>query len=405
MDFNDTPEEASYRRAARDWLAANGPAKGWFAGLASDAERLDAARAWQRTKFEGGYSCITWPVDIGGQGGAPIQQVIYNQEEAAYEVPRGYFDITFGMCLPTVIKTADAATKNRFIEPSLRGEKIWCQLFSEPAAGSDLAGLRTRAVRDGDEWVINGQKVWTSGAHFSDYGLLIARTDPDKPKHKGLTMFWIDMRSPGIEVRPIKQMSGRSGFNEVWFDDLRVPDAQRLGDVDDGWRVSLVTLMNERLSIGGGAAINFADLFSVARSVTMDGNRTLASDTAFREKVADWYVQAEGVKLTGFRTLTALSRGETPGPESSISKVVSANLAQSVAHEMLDIEGEYGLIVEPDLAPVGGVYQAQMLSSPGSRLAGGTDEVLRNIIAERVLGLPGEIRVDKNVAFKDIPTG
>lgn len=405
MDFNDTPEEASYRHAARDWLAANGPAKGWFAGLASDAERLDAARAWQRTKFEGGYSCITWPVEIGGQGGAPIQQVIYNQEEASYEVPRGYFDITFGMCLPTVIKTADDATKNRFIEPSLRGEKIWCQLFSEPAAGSDLAGLRTRAVRDGDEWVINGQKVWTSGAHFSDYGLLIARTDPDKPKHKGLTMFWIDMRAPGIEVRPIKQMSGRSGFNEVWFDDLRIADAQRLGEVDDGWRVSLITLMNERLSIGGGAAINFEDLFSVARSVSTGGNQTLASDTAFREKVADWYVQAEGVKLTGFRTLTALSRGETPGPESSISKVVSANLAQAVAHEMLDIEGEYGLIVEPDLVPVGGVYQAQLLSSPGSRLAGGTDEVLRNIIAERVLGLPGEIRVDKNVAFKDIPTG
>lgn len=405
MDFNDTPDEASYRRKARDWLVANGPAKGWFAGLASDADRLQAARDWQRTKFEGGYSCITWPVDIGGQGGAPIQQVIYNQEEAAYEVPRGYFDITFGMCLPTVIKTADDATKNRFIEPSLRGEKIWCQLFSEPAAGSDLAGLRTRAVRDGDEWVINGQKVWTSGAHFSDYGLLIARTDPEKPKHKGLTMFWIDMRAPGIEVRPIKQMSGRSGFNEVWFDDLRVPDSQRLGEIDDGWRVSLVTLMNERLSIGGGAAINFADLFSVARSVSTGGNQTLASDTAFREKVADWYVQAEGVKLTGFRTLTALSRGETPGPESSISKVVSANLAQAVAHEMLDIEGEYGLIVEPGLAPVGGVYQAQMLSSPGSRLAGGTDEVLRNIIAERVLGLPGEIRVDKNVAFKDIPTG
>ena len=404
MDFNDAPDEAVYRRNVREWLFANGPARGWFAGLAGDAERVAAAREWQAKKFEGGFSCITWPKAVGGQGGTSIQQVIYNQEESAYEVPRGYFDITFGMCLPTVLKTADEATKLRFVEPSLRGEKIWCQLFSEPAAGSDLAGLRTRAVRDGDDWIVNGQKVWTSGAHFSDFGLLLARTDPEKPKHKGLTMFWIDMRSPGIEIRPIRQMSGRSAFNEVWFDDLRVPDAQRLGDINDGWRVSLITLMNERLSIGGGAAINFANIFANATEAKTE-NGTLAEDTAFREKVADWYVQSEGVKLTGFRTLTAMSRGETPGPESSISKVVSANLTQAMAQEMLDIQGEHGLIADPKTASSAGIYQAHFLSSPGSRLAGGTDEILRNIIAERVLGLPGDIRVDKDLPFKKIPTG
>jgi alkylation response protein AidB-like acyl-CoA dehydrogenase len=306
VDFNDTPEEAAYRRKVRDWLQANGPAKGHFSGLRSDADRLAMARDWQRRKFAGGFSCITWAKELGGQGGSPIQQVIYNQEEAQYEIPRGYFDVTFGMCLPTVLKTADEATKARFVEPSLHGEKIWCQLFSEPAAGSDLAGLRTRAIRDGDDWLVSGQKVWTSGAHYSDYGLLLARTDPAKPKHKGLTMFWIDMRAPGIEVRPIKQMSGRSGFNEVWFDDLRVPDAQRLGAVDDGWRVSLITLMNERLSIGAGAGVDFADAIATARCVPTAGGQTLADDNAFREKLADWYVQSEGVKLTGFRTLTAL---------------------------------------------------------------------------------------------------
>jgi alkylation response protein AidB-like acyl-CoA dehydrogenase len=404
VDFKDTPEQGEYREKVRRWLHANAYPKGYLASLPSDAERLVAARAWQLKKYEAGYSCITWPKDVGGQGGSSIQQVIYNQEEAGFEVPRGYFDITFGMCLPTVMKTADPETTARFVPPALRGEEIWCQLFSEPAAGSDLAGLRTRAVRDGDEWVINGQKVWTSGAHYSDYGLLIARSNPDKPKHKGLTMFWMDMRSPGVEVRPIKQMSGRSGFNEVWFDNLRIPDSQRLGEVDDGWRVSLITLMTERLSIGGGAGVNFADLFAVANSIAQDEGGTLAQDRAFRENLADWYVQAEGVKLTGFRVLTALSRGQTPGPESSISKVVTANLTQTIAKEMLDLQGEFALVSDPDVALRGGLYQAQVMSSPGSRLAGGTDEILRNIIAERVLGLPAETRVDKDIPFKDIPT-
>lgn len=404
MDFNDTPEEAAYRKGVRSWLSQNAPAKGEFARVTDDTARVQYARDWQRKKLEGGYSCITWAKEIGGQGGTAIQSVIYSQEEGPYEVPRGYFDITFGMCLPTVLAVGKDEEKARFVPPALRGEELWCQLFSEPAAGSDLAGLRTRAVPVGDEWIINGQKVWTSGAHFSDFGLLLVRTDPNVPKHKGMTMFWIDMKAPGIDIRPIKQMSGRSGFNEVYFADLRISDSQRLGAVGDGWRVSLVTLMNERLSIGAMAGAGYIDAIATANEI--DGPQGLAAsqDPVFRDKVADWYIASQGVRLTGFRTMTALSRGETPGPESSISKVVTANTAQALAHEMLQMQGLWGLMTDSDIAPGEAKFQNYFLQSPGGRLAGGTDEILRNIIAERVLGLPGDIRVDKNVPFKDIPT-
>ena len=405
MDFNDTPDEAAYRATAHAWLKANAPEKGWYAGIADQNEKLAVARDWQKRKFEAGFSCITWPTEIGGQGGSPLHQVIYNQEEGEYEVPRGFFDVTFGMCLPTVIAVGGEDLKKRFVAPAQRGEEIWCQLFSEPSAGSDLAGLRTRAVREGDEWVINGQKVWTSGAHVADWGLLLTRTDPDKPKHKGMTMFWIDMRAPGVEVRPIKQMSGASFFNEVYFDNLRIPDSQRLGAVDDGWRVSLVTLMNERASIGGMAKMEYRDTIKPLLAMLDEDGRPLVEDRAFREKLAQWYIASEGVRLTGFRTITAMSRGETPGPESSIGKVVTANNAQALAREMLDLEGAFGLLTDPALSPAAAQFQQMILHAPGSRVAGGTDEILLNIIAERVLGLPGEIRVDKDVPFRDIPAG
>jgi alkylation response protein AidB-like acyl-CoA dehydrogenase len=405
MDFDDNAEEAGFRREVRNWLRAHGPAKGSFQGLGDDAARLDAARTWQSAKNAAGYSCITWSTEYGGRGGTPIQQVIYNQEEAAYETPKGYFDVTLGMVVPTIIKVGDAATAQRFVGPALRGDQIWCQMFSEPGAGSDLAGLRTRAVKDGDDWLISGQKVWTSGAHYADFGLLLVRTDPERPKHKGLTMFWIDMRAPGVSVRPIKQMSGRANFNEVWFDEARVSDAQRLGPVNDGWRVALVTLMNERLSIGSVYGVGVGDAMAMARGVIGEAGRPVMQDRDFRAKVAEWYIAAEGVRLTGFRTLTALSRGATPGPESSISKVISANIAQDLAHQLLDIQGEFGIIADADTAIQAGSFQQALLGSPGGRLAGGTDEVLRNIIAERVLGLPGDIRLDKDVPFNTIPTG
>ena len=252
--------------------------------------------------------------------------------------------------------------------------------------------------------MINGQKVWTSGAHYCDFGILLVRTNPDVPKHKGLTMFWIDMKAPGVEVRPIHQMSGGSNFNEVYFTDLRVNDSQRLGPVGDGWKVALVTLMNERLAVGGSTGPNYDEIMALARStVTEDGN-ALAND-AFREKLADWYVQAEGLKLTRFRTMTALSRGQTPGPESSIGKIISANQLQDLSNSAMELEDQFGIITDTAIAPMEAAFQQSLMWAPGLRIAGGTDEILKNIIAERVLGLPGDVRVDKDVAFKDMPTG
>jgi len=406
MDFNDTPEEAAYRAEARAWLEANAPARtgDGDSGL-EDPVSMDAARAWQRKKAEAGYACITWPKAWGGGGGAPWQSVIFGQEEAKVSTPGNPFAIGLGMCVPTVMTAGNEADKERFVRPAVLGEEIWCQLFSEPSGGSDAAAARTRAVRDGDDWVINGQKVWTSGAHFSDFGLLLTRTDPDVPKHKGLTMFWIDMKAPGVEVRPIHQMSGASNFNEVYFTDLRVKDSQRVGQVGEGWRVAVVTLMNERLSVGGGGSgSGHRRIFKLATDVsTLAG--PAAKDAGLREKIADWFVQAEGLKYTTYRTMTALSRGQTPGPENSIAKVVSATVMQDMANTAMELEDQFGIITDPKLAPLAGAFQSALMAAPGLRIAGGTDEILRNIIAERVLGMPQDVRLDKEVAFKDIPTG
>jgi alkylation response protein AidB-like acyl-CoA dehydrogenase len=405
MDFNDTPEEAAYRAQVREWLDANAPKQALDPTDLEGGGSMAASKAWQAKKAAAGYAQITWPKEWGGPGGTPIQQVIFNQEEAKHPIPPNPFQIGLGMCVPTVMTFADEATKKRFVGPALRGEEIWCQLFSEPSGGSDVAAARTRAVRDGDDWVISGQKVWTTGAQFSDFGIVIVRTNPDAPKHKGLTMFWVDMRDPGIEVRPIHQMSGGSGFNEVFFTDVRVKDSQRLGAVDDGWRVSLVTLMNERLAVGGATGAGWSEFLQAARDVPgLDGAPAL-KDQALREKLADWYVQAEGLKHTRNRTLTALSKGATPGPESSIGKIVSAVQMQELAHTALEMLDQYGIINDPALAPLKGGFHGSWMMAPGLRIAGGTDEILKNIIAERVLGLPGDIRVDKDVPFKDMPTG
>ncbi len=408
MNFNDTPEEAAYRAKVRAWLEANAPKAGAAGAdpLGDEAGDLGPARAWQRKKAEAGYACITWPAAWGGGGGAPWQAVIFAQEEAKFATPGNPFAIGLGMCVPTVLTCGNEADKARFARPAVLGEEIWCQLFSEPSGGSDAAAARTRAVQgpNGD-WVVNGQKVWTSGAHYSDFGLLLARTDPDVPKHKGLTMFWIDMRAPGVEVRPIHQMSGASNFNEVYFTDFVLKDSQRVGEVGEGWKVAVVTLMNERLSVGGGASgSSHARVLKLASDIaTLAG--PASKDAALREKIADWFVQAEGLKYTTFRTQTALSRGQTPGPENSIAKVVSASLMQDMANAAMDLEDQFGILTDPALSPLGASFQQMLLSAPGLRIAGGTDEILRNIIAERVLGLPADVRLDKDVAFKDIPSG
>ncbi|HVZ08313.1 acyl-CoA dehydrogenase family protein, partial [Rhodopila sp.] len=312
--------------------------------------------------------------------------------------------IGLGMCIPTMMAYAKPEQLERFVPKALRGEEVWCQLFSEPAGGSDLAALRTRAEKQGDEWVINGQKIWTSGAHLSDFGIIVVRTNPNVPKHEGLSFFFLDMKSPGIEIRPIHQMSGARHFNEVFFTDVRVPDSQRLGAVGQGWRVSITTLMNERLAVGDVQRPDVEDLVELARHLKIDGKPAIRS-AAVREKIAHWYAQQQGLKFTRFRTMTALSRGETPGPENSIHKLVNASKLQDIASYGLDLMGDGGLVMDEDLAEAYGMFQSALLSSPSSRIAGGSDEILRNIIAERVLGLPADIRVDKNVPFNQVPTG
>ncbi|MDA1101110.1 MAG: acyl-CoA dehydrogenase family protein [Proteobacteria bacterium] len=408
MDFTDTPEEAAFRARARSFLSTNAEAKssgnrnlstGW-----NKDQALAAARTWQARKAAAGFAGITMPREYGGQGLPPITQVIYNQEEANYVAPRGVYEIGLGMCIPTMLAYATEEQKIRYAAPAVRGEEIWCQLFSEPAGGSDLAGLRTRAERDGDDWVINGQKIWTSGAQFSDFAILVTRSDFDVPKHKGLTFFFLSMKSPGIEVRPIKQMSGASNFNEVFFNDVRIPDSQRLGAVGDGWKVSLTTLMNERFAVGVAPPPDFDEIFDLVRNTELEDGPAL-DNAMVRDRLADWYVRQQGLKNAHFRTMTALSRGETPGPESSINKVVSAFKYQEVSFFGMEMQEMLGIVTDPEIVAMDGLFQTGALSSPGYRIAGGTDEILRNIIAERVLGLPQDVRVDKEVAFRDLPTG
>ena len=405
MDFTDTPEEAEFRAQARAFLEANAerktPDKQIFPIGYGEEGLVPVAKDFQRRKEAAGMAGLTWPKAYGGQERPPIHQVIYNQEEANYLVPRGVFEIGLGMCIPTMMTFATEEQKKRFVGPALRGEEVWCQLFSEPAGGSDVAGLRTRAVRDGDDWVINGQKIWTSGAHFSDWGIIVVRTDPSAPKHKGLSFFFLNMKSPGIEVKRIKQIAGTSNFNEVFFTDVRVPDSQRLGQVGEGWKVAIATLMNERLAVGQTPAPDFPEIFRLCRELELEDGPALRN-ALVRDKLADWYVQQQGLKYARFRTMTALSRGETPGPESSMTKIVSANKRQAIAQFSIDLMEAAGPVSDPKLAPMKAMMQEAILSSPGNRIAGGTDEILRNIIAERVLGLPQDVRVDKDISFQDL---
>lgn len=409
MDFNDSPEEAAFRARARAWLDANAPKLDWPSLEAQGEEAIKrVAQDWQAKKADAGYACITWPREWGGAGGSMIEQVIFAEEEARHELEFRFFSIGLGMCVPTVMAFADEATKKRFVTPALRGEEIWCQLFSEPSAGSDVAACRTRAVRAEDgsgDWIVNGQKVWTSGAHYSDFGIVLVRTDPDVPKHKGLTMFWIDMRAPGIDIVPIHQASGEREFNEVYFTDLRIEDSQRLGEVGEGWKVALVTLMNERLAVGDSTGPDLFDLIELARDLPGHDGRPVMEDGGFRERLADWYVAAQGLKLTRKRAMTSLSRGQTPGPEASIGKLISARQMQDLATEALDRLDQRGIIAESSAGSLAGAFQLNYFLGGAMRIAGGTDEILRNIIAERVLGLPADIRVDRDVAFKDVPSG
>ena len=408
MNFDDTPQEAEFRKKARAFLDAHLKKLDPTAGEAGEFEnesRDDIARAkkWQATKFDAGWAVLTWPKEYGGQGLGRLENVIFNQEEAKYHVPPPVYGIGHGMLGPTIMAHGNQAQKDRFVKEMARGQVIWCQLFSEPAAGSDLAGLRTSAVRDGNDWIINGQKIWSTGAQYCDWGMIVTRHDPNVPKHDGLTYFIIDMKSPGVEIRPIKQINGGSGFNEVFFTNARVPDSQRVGGVGEGWKVSITTLMNERVSIGAGqGAGRVKDLFRLARKVKRGGKPAI-QDSATRQKLADFFVVSKGLQYTGYRTLSAISRGATPGPEGSIGKAVGAPLSQAMALFASELQGAVGGLLDHSASPDAS-WMEGYLASPGIRIAGGTDEVLRNIIAERVLGLPAETRADKGVAFRDIPS-
>jgi len=409
MDFKDSPQEAEFRAEVRKFLDAHAPLRtssteSAYAGASSDADRVAIAKRWQALLAEHGWACIAWPKAFGGRDATPIESVIWNQEVSRYVTPDGLFIIGQGMCAPTLMAYGNDAHKAKHLPKIASGEEVWCQLFSEPVAGSDLAGIKTRAVRDGDKWIINGQKVWTSGAHYSDFGLLITRTDPSQPKHKGLTMFFLDMKTPGVEVRPIKQINGNQDFNEVYFTDVVIPDSQRLGGEGDGWKVALVTLMNERLAVGGGLSNSVMDVFKATQTQEY-GDELAIEDHAVRDRLADWYCRESGLKFTSYRMITALSRGQDPGPEASISKVVVAANNNQSANFALDMEDYGGILDDDALSGFGNQFQRQFLRSPANRIEGGSDEILRNIIAERVLGMPADMRPDKNVPFAEIPQG
>jgi acyl-CoA dehydrogenase len=397
VDFDDTPEEAAFRSAARVWLrdeAACLPARHSM----DDTALVAAGRAWQRRKAEAGFAGILWPRAIGGRGGTPIQAAIFAQEEAVYAVPTGVFlQIGMNMAVPVIVAHGTEEQSARFARPTLLGEMTWCQLFSEPAAGSDLAALRTKATRHDDGWRINGQKLWSSWAHHADFGILLARTDPALPKHKGLTFFVLDMRSPGITIRPIRQISGKSEFNEVFLDNVAIPDANRIGRVGEGWACAMTTLMSERAVSGGG---DENDL-NVAMVLEALGGAPALQDGTAIARLARWRGIERGIENFRYRLLTRLSRGESLGAEAAIVKLAYGRKLQDLAAYAMDAQGFAGVACNAGDSLQLRVFEAYQWGAV-MRIAGGTDEILRNQLAERVLGMPGEIRLDRDIPFEQL---
>jgi alkylation response protein AidB-like acyl-CoA dehydrogenase len=405
MDFDDTPEESRFREEAQRWLAANAPKFAPAPGIA-DAEgfeQLPSAKRWQAAKADARFARMTWPEEFGGRGTPAMFDVIFDEEQRRYSLPPDPFLVSLGMCIPTLMRWADAATLAQHVRPALRGDTLWCQMFSEPAAGSDLGNVRTRAVEDGGDWVINGQKVWTTGAHHADWGTILVRTNPGAEKYAGLSYFFVDMRSPGIEVRRIRQLSGASAFNEIFLTDVRVPDAQRLGRVGEGWSVAISTLMLERMSINEAdfSKLSITDVIGIARHVERNGARAI-DDRMIRAQLARLYARVVGVRYTRYRMLTRLSQGAVPGPEAALGKTVLASAVQEMAKLIMDLYGPGAVVADRTDALLAQAQDA-WLHAPGLRIAGGTDEILKNTIAERVLGLPQDLRVDRGVPFNSLP--
>jgi acyl-CoA dehydrogenase len=364
---------------------------GLFAEKTPEQEQAEVAeaKAWRSRVFDAGFAWITGPAAYGGRELPASYERLWQSLEARYDTPSGApFGIGLGMIAPTILAHATEEVKQRYLGALYRGDIIACQLFSEPGAGSDLAGLQTRAVRDGDEWIVTGQKVWTSGAQFSDIGEIICRTDPDLPKHKGLTGFVVDMHAPGVEVRPLRQMTGGASFNEVFFNEVRVPDDHRLGDVNSGWTVALTTLMNERAAIGGGGAASGSSIMGTARLMELVRFVGRADDAIVRQKLADVYINGAVARYTNQRAMAKLRAGGLPGPEMSIAKLSLTRNMERVCDLVASVLGPR---LVADTGEWGTYAWAEfVLGVPGMRVAGGTDEVMKNIIGERVLGLPKE---------------
>ncbi len=388
MDLNDTPDLAEYRKKVQAWLTdhkAEAPDRA--------ADDVDARRAWQRKLAEGGLAAVTWPADYGGQGLGPLNQVVVNQEIGRAGVP-GIFDVIgVGMLGPTLIAHGNEDQKHRHLGPMLTGEEVWCQLFSEPAAGSDLAGIQSRARQQEDgSWRLSGQKVWTTNAQHAAFGLLMARTNPDLPKHKGLTMFIVPMDAEGVTVRPLRQISGEAHFNEVFFDEVRLEPGSEVGPVDGGWSVGLTTLMFERVTIGlGGEGFGWrADRFAHALLEDEACTRDAETRHRFGEIAADFLA----LRFTGYRMLTSLQRGQIPGAVGARAMVTTIMAAIAAGDLICDVLGPEGLAHER--------FGELVSDMPGLKSAGGTEEILRNMVGERVLGLPPEPRLDKGIPFSEL---
>ncbi|MFI6386190.1 acyl-CoA dehydrogenase family protein [Nonomuraea sp. NPDC050540] len=370
-----------YRREARAWLAENA--------------REDDPKAFMARLHDAGYSGITWPEQWGGQGLTQAEERAFAAEARHHNLPTYVFSIGLGMCGPTILDRGSDEQRARFLRPLLRGEHVWCQLFSEPGAGSDVASLQTKAERDGDGWVVNGQKVWTSVAQHADWGLLLARTDVDVPKHKGLTMFAVDMHHPGVTVKPLKDMTGHARFNEIFFDDVTIPDADRIGEVNDGWGVAVTTLLHERLSISAGVGMSGQRDNPVAFEALRDKLDT--GDPYVRDQLVELHIRSRALSLFNQRLSQETRAGVFPGARGSAAKLLLAELTMFQADLATSLAG-------PDAVTDDGLSQAIALA-PALALGGGTNEIMRNIVGDRVLGLPPEPRVDKTVPFKDLKVG
>ena len=394
MDFTLTAEQEALRRRVRAWLTANIPDDWKKFGL-SEVPRPEAyefLRKWQKTLYDAGFIGLTWPKESGGQGLTFMEEMIVQEEIALQKAPPVLNILGVGMAGPTIIAYGTEEQKKRYPAKILSCEEIWCQGYSEPNSGSDLASLQTRAVKDGEYWVINGQKVWTSLAHIADWMMLLARTDPDAPKHKGITYFLLDMKSPGVTVKPLKQITGDAEFNEVFFDNVRVHESQILGGVNNGWAVGLTTLMYERLALGFGLQvrlrITLESLIDMARRMEKHG-RGITKDPVMRQKLAALWIDTEALKYTGARAVTKLLRGELPGPEASAGKMSWVDTHQRLQEVAMEIQGPYAMLARGgDLAVDSGVWQYSFLRSRANSIEGGTTEIQKNIIGERVLGLP-----------------